>query len=453
MPESSALSLFRDAYRQRCTTNLGHTLVTENLPIKSLAWIQTCNEFPLPLDDYTALRKAEKIPNDVAYAPSLVETFRHWTPSLSLWATLVERGEHPPSTLMAWLMQQTTDMTTEDYSVFHKTVEHWRTSAHRIVPHLPAQYIDDFSKRCLFAESQRDFRYGRRSPQPETHALLLRMDASHLVEGKTRLAWRRMGLNDWNNTEPVSQEAVARLCSLLPHGEQTVFAFEVLKKVLPPPARVSVDSYQPAGKLLERLRTHMPHAYPFLCSTLLSEHPALVSQPSVLNDPSIVALFNAAETPTHAAARRPLWHQLVYHPLASPFDKEKAFALQCVHRGATAFDIARSAQWTPAMHDTFNLWLATAKLKHHRPNDTVLTFVGKTMTKHALRHWSVDLRNPEDFARWENTMTQGKNPTAFASTCHALGMTHLSLEMITAYQMKNHHPEHMVLPNDISATP
>ena len=108
MLESSALSLFRDAYRQRCTTNLGHTMATENLPIKSLAWIQTCNEFPLPLDDYTALRKAEKIPNDVAYAPSLVETFHHWTPSLSLWSTLVERGEHPPSTLMAWLMQQTT---------------------------------------------------------------------------------------------------------------------------------------------------------------------------------------------------------------------------------------------------------------------------------------------------------------------------------------------------------
>ncbi len=57
--ELTTLSLFRDAYRQRCATNLGHNLATDNLPMKSLAWIQTCNEWSLSL----AFGKA--IPGDI----------------------------------------------------------------------------------------------------------------------------------------------------------------------------------------------------------------------------------------------------------------------------------------------------------------------------------------------------------------------------------------------------
>ena len=164
MPDLTTLSLFRDAYRQRCATNLGHNLATDNLPMKSLAWIQTCNEWSLSLDDYVALRKTEKIPNDVAYAPSLVETFRHWAPSMSLWGELVQREEYPPSTLMAWLMPQVKNMDPEDYAVFHTTVDRWGGSANRVVPHLPSEYVEDFLQRCFAAESKRDARYGRRKP-------------------------------------------------------------------------------------------------------------------------------------------------------------------------------------------------------------------------------------------------------------------------------------------------
>lgn len=422
----------------------------DNHPIKTLAWVQTCQEFGLSVSDYIALRKEAKIPVDVAYAPTLLSTFDHWdTPTIATWSILVKENESPPSLLLGWIMDRSARMTENEFLFAMEHVAQWRFTPNRVVANLPESLFPLFLQQCVRNEHARTSRHAQ-APNTETLAAIRAMTPGHLAQSNKGFEWRRLGLIQWDKSVEGSQEAIARICGLLPPQAQMNYATEVISKLLPvnqPTTYPITKAVVSAGQLLVNFRTYAPDIYPSILSYTLLRRPDLLNiVPTLLDDPTIVRLFLNTDQATLTMTNRNLWNALVYHPQAPQQDRERAFVLQCIYKGATAKDIEHSTTWTPPMRDAFNIWLATAYRKHHQSSNTLLTFIGKKMVEAARQAWNVDLRNPTDFHRWETTMTSNKNPLAFVDACRSLGMDHLDETMLNTYLTQEPSPPPLQIP-------